>query len=485
MSHDASSRACAACSAILAEGHRFCMQCGAPGIAEEAPAAVPAEEVAPPAPSDDAVPPMDPAPTVLVRLDAGPPPLQVPNTVRVSIREARALLDRAEADAEGGERPFAGEETVLPGASRKLIDPPTVPVRLPVPSNVFVPVVPRDPSVSSTPPPAWPAALDAQGEGRSAPAAAPTKESAAPPPAPSRISEDHHGDPLADDTLLFVAPPPEIGTVRSAASSARVGRDGLAQRLLRALALSALLGAMAWGVSTWFLRRYELAPSLGTELLRWIPAVLIAMLVTWRSMGVRWVVTYVGDRGLALCDVRFRFWPPRRPPIAVFRFDQARDLVVDIAHAPGRITFAYTWHGHDGAEMLRFSRRCPATPDGGRPRAPGKARLYDFCRAAERSWTLRTVERAREELSRPQSHFAFPVYTPNCSSLRVQEGAVIFTLVSGEAVIPAAEIVEVSVVDGVMRVATTEGELSLPCVHVGNVGALLLVMRHYLGLSVR
>ena len=43
----------------------------------------------------------------------------------------------------------------------------------------------------------------------------------------------------------------------------------------------------------------------------------------------------------------------------------------------------------------------------------------------------------------------------------------------------------VSVVDGVMRVATTEGELSLPCVHVGNVGALLLVMRHYLGLSVR
>mgnify|MGYP006287007963 CR=1 FL=1 len=351
-----------------------------------------------------------------------------------------------------------------PPADVESPDAPTIRYRPPVPSNVFVQVSPFP-----MPPPPEPASEGPSGNALGA--ACPLT--------------DHQGKPLSPQAHLFAAAPLEIGVVRSAATSLARGGDSGMRRLSRALLVALPLAGLARLATDEAVRRLAPPPDVSIEVLRWGAPALVALLVLWLTLPTRRVLTYVGAEGIAMCDVTFRFWPPARPLLAVLTFARVRDLTVDVTHGRGHVSFAYTWHGHDGAVLLRIARRGRATPDGAHPLGAELAELYDFCRAAERSWTLRLVETCKRVLGQPGGALIFPIYASNCSGLRLQDGELVFALASGEARIPASLLSSVPVVDGKVHFTTEEGAISLPCAQVGNLGVLLLVLAHHLGVAVR
>lgn len=443
------SSACAACGAGNVGDGAFCTQCGAPRVTASFPPVM--ATPVPPPPMPNPATGLATPPTVVVNLGDGAEPIDAPQTIPVSLGGALPPVGPT-----GKEAQTPHEATPV-----EVADPPTIPYRPPVAENVFVSVAPFP--IPPPPPPPAPLARE---------------------PVVYRLT-DHQGNALADDIDLFAPAPPEIGTPRSAATSLLRGRDSGLRRLARALPLALALAALAWlGVDP-VMARFAPPHDAPLAMLRWAPPALVLLVVLWAMLPSRRVLSYVGVDGVALCDVRFRFWPPARPPLAVLAFARARDLTVDVDHRQGHLSFRYTWHGQDGSVLLRVARRCRATDDGLRPLRPGHARLYDFCRAAERSWTLRMVEGAKRVLAQPGGALLFPVYASNCTALRLQDGELVFALASGEAHIPASLLSSVCIVDGKVHFSTEEGDISLPCAQVGNLGALLLVLTHHLGVTVR
>lgn len=439
--------ACAACGAFNDGAWAFCTQCGVPRAGHAPALAGGGTPISPSSPLPDPPSLLATPPTIVVNLGEGGAPLEAPHTLPVSL---------------GGVLPPVGPPLHVPGAPREeaqeaMFDPPTIPYRPPAPENVFVPVAP----FPIAPLPASP-----------------------PVDVASRLT-DHQGNALAADADLFEAAPPEIGPLRSAATSLRRGHDSALRRFIRALPLALMLGGLAWlGVDA-ATRHFAPLRDPALEGLRWALALLVFVVVLWLGLSTRRVLSYVGVDGVARCDVRFRFWPPARPRMDVLAFARARDLTVDIAHRNGQLSFAYVWHGHDGAEVLRIVRRCRSTSDGSRPSCPGYVRLYDFCRSAERSWTLRLVASCKRVLAQPGGALSFPIYASNCNALRLQDGELVFSLAAGEARIAAHRLSSVTIVDGKVHFTTEEGDIALPCAQVGNLGALLLVLTHHLGVTVR
>jgi hypothetical protein len=270
------------------------------------------------------------------------------------------------------------------------------------------------------------------------------------------------------------------------ATSVVQGQDALWRRLVGGLPWAVPLAALAWGGVEGAMRLWH-DPTTVALLTpyRWIAPALIALLVLWMRLPTRRVLSYVGSEGVALCDVRFRVWPPRRPPLTVLRFRDARDLRLSIAHRPRRLDYAYVWHAPDGTPLLALRRRAKATPDGLRPLARGDARFYDFARAAERAWTLFLVERVKGLLSDPSAALFFPVYEAECHGLRLQDRQLVFVLPDREVPVPAEALTGVFVKDGVLHLRHEGGEISLPSADVGNVTVLLLVLGHFLAVPLQ
>jgi len=117
-----------------------------------------------------------------------------------------------------------------------------------------------------------------------------------------KAAPDHRGEARAFDVELFAAPPPEIGTITSAESTLRPGKEPFSPpvRLLILLLPAAAVFGIVW-VLTQGMRPSE------RESLRIIGGGMggaVALLVAWYYTRFKHRCTYVGEGGAALFELR-------------------------------------------------------------------------------------------------------------------------------------------------------------------------------------
>ena len=118
---------------------------------------------------------------------------------------------------------------------------------------------------------------------------------------PPTVTE-HHGEPLAPDRDFFVAPPAEIGALRTAHSSLKKGvrAKSMPVRVAMALAYGAVGFLLAWGLHS--LTGILILPA---DLTRTPPVlweIILALPVAylgWRESAFKHSCNFVGDSGCA------------------------------------------------------------------------------------------------------------------------------------------------------------------------------------------
>jgi len=211
-----------------------------------------------------------------------------------------------------------------------------------------------------------------------------------------KAAPDHRGEARAFDVELFAAPPPEIGTITSAESTLRPGKEPFSPpvRLLILLLPAAAVFGIVW-VLTQGMRPVD------RESLRIIGgggAAGVALLIAWYYTRFKHRCTYVGEDGAALFELRGS--RDRTPSAKVLRFADAAELRASqtrqfINGVYAGTVYDFRWTDASGRERLRL-KGTHRGKDG--PPKPGDP--FHFATAAEVAWSVHYLARAQEQLER-------------------------------------------------------------------------------------
>jgi len=231
---------------------------------------------------------------------------------------------------------------------------------------------------------------------------------------PPPDARTHAGERLEPDRVLFVAPPPEIGTVLSAFSDVRASTrpPTTATWIMRAVAvgggvvIAGLLLMLAMGMP-W---------SQGGAWIMGVGALAAAVTAWgWRFVGR---CSYVGEDGIAYDECLDRL--DRIKKTQVLRFVRADSLHVRRTRSYQNgvyrwTSYAYVWKDRSGRAVHEIygthaSEKTDPPPDD----------AWHFCAAAEAAWSKHRVGRLQADLDR-EGFVAFPCET---GEIRVAPGLI-------------------------------------------------------------
>jgi hypothetical protein len=294
---------------------------------------------------------------------------------------------------------------------------------------------------------------------------------------------DHRGQPLPADADFFVAPPAEIGEVKSAYSSLRVHKEALALPVRAVLILLCVLpgaAAMAyWGETMHHDEVFSALMIIGALI------VLFSFLIAWNLTGFRHACSYAGVLGVA----RDRTGGSRQAPVKEdgLRFGAAAELrTAQIRHYNHRIytgtTYSFSWSNANGQKVFQLKGTHYSSKD--TPRSPANA--FYFARAAEDAWSKYLLDQAQAQLK--QSGFIHFNIKPG-QYVRVGPGWLEFRLKNDVARIAKEDIKTCTLAFGTFHIAhrdagwfSRQGKFSFNYSSMANARVFLLALDKLVGL---
>ncbi len=225
---------------------------------------------------------------------------------------------------------------------------------------------------------------------------------------------DHAGRPIAADWEFFVAPPPEIGAIRSAHTTLRTDMQPRSIGTRLGYLLLSLLGGVAL---SFVLRRVlspdrEFAPDLLVAIVM-VAALLVGVAIFVRTR-FRHCCTFVGEQGLlraVLSDSR-----ESQPKIETFLFRDAADLRTSqtrqyVNGIYQGTDYIYAWTDANGGKRFRLSGRYRGEKSPPKPDDP-----FHFAVAGEMAWSVNQLAAVQAQLER-QGYVQFSVNAKDCVRL--------------------------------------------------------------------
>ncbi len=311
----------------------------------------------------------------------------------------------------------------------------------------------------------------------------------------------HTGQEIPSDIRFFVPPPGWLGDLQSAWSDCLGLTSDLSQKSLRAgvraLVVASLLCCLAWFA---MIASSRLGLLSGLHARVWTTLLPLLSLPLWFCLFMleRRVCSYVGTLGAMRCT---------RLSIGPFSLGVHVDRlvfsnVVDVTSTSTRrqvdhyrrgvykgtnctLVWGFAWHGPYGMVELRAERASTTGAAFERPLDHYDGDLLDFCRSAERAFTVSATERMNADLAAGRP-LEFAVYAPGCRCVRVEGEHLLVETDAETRNISAERIKLVLVKDGVIHIEYgAPTDLALPFGAVGNAAILLLVLEQVLGAPVR
>jgi hypothetical protein len=210
---------------------------------------------------------------------------------------------------------------------------------------------------------------------------------------PAAKAHQHDGTELSDGADFFVAPPPEIGAIKSQSSTLRRDKTPLSGNLRLLVVSGGLLLGAALGVAV--VKLFSVYSSFWSTF--WpVSLALLGGALAWGMTGFRHTCSYVGEKGAAKFTCKGR--RERVVGREVLLFEQAAELRTAVTRnytngVYSGTTYDFTWKDGRG-------ERC-YTIAGGFNKKDGKPPtkdLFHFAEAAEAAWTVHLLDRAQHQL---------------------------------------------------------------------------------------
>jgi hypothetical protein len=293
---------------------------------------------------------------------------------------------------------------------------------------------------------------------------------------------DHRGEPLSTDADFFVAPPPEIGEIRSAYSSLRVHKEGLALPVRVVLLLLSLLPGAAIAYYGEAMRHDEVSSAV---MIIGALMVLFGFLIAWYFTDFRHACTYIGVLGV----VRYRTGGSRQAPVKEdgFRFRDAAELRNgQIRHYIHGIysgtTYSFSWSNANGQKVYQLKGKHNSSK--GTPKSP--ANPFYFARSAEIAWSNYLLDQVQAQLKQ----YGFIHFNIKAGQyVRVGPGWLEFSLKNDVARIAKADIKTCRLASGVFHIAhrdagwfSRQGKFSFNYASMANARVFLLALDKLVGL---
>ena len=280
------------------------------------------------------------------------------------------------------------------------------------------------------------------------------------PPAPQPRCEDgaapdvldlpNHGDgPVHDDVDFFAPAPREIGPLRSAWSTLRVGKEPLNPAVRAVLIAGVGLGGLLLGGGVALVCEMDDFWMFAVP----IGAAAVGALVAWATTRFNHTCTYVGRDGVArfVCSGGRDNFTTRE----VFLFRDALDLRTAQTHyyrngVYQNTSFAYTWYDVGGRKRYTISGAHNSHNN-----TPPPTHYYHFAKAAEFAWTVYLSEDVDRQL---QLSGSIPFHLTGGQWLRIGRGFLTLGLGGQPVELDARDIGAVQVQKGVVRIKRVDAE---------------------------
>jgi hypothetical protein len=223
---------------------------------------------------------------------------------------------------------------------------------------------------------------------------------------------DHRGEPLAPDVDLFAPGPAEVGAIRSAESTLKVGQNE--KPLLLRLVLAWLCGGAT--VVAVLLIPHDRASQTVVYVIAAAVGLIVASLA-WYFTRFAHRCTYVGEDGIARSDLRGRrdaqpkSWTLLFADAAALRASQTRQFVNGVYTGT---RYNYRWVDAQGLRRAQLKGTYH-----GKDKPPKAGDAYHFAAAAEVAWSVHLLARIDQQL---QAEGSIPFRVDSNRVVRVGPG---------------------------------------------------------------